>query len=67
MAQVSPDGSKVAFEALGKIWLKTLPDGKMSRLTELGNDIEELYPQWSRDGKILSSQLGMTKTKVQFK
>ncbi|MFB2729922.1 amidohydrolase family protein [Shewanella mangrovisoli] len=51
MAQVSPDGSKVAFEALGKIWLKTLPDGKMSRLTELGNDIEELYPQWSRDGK----------------
>ncbi|MGL4750331.1 MAG: amidohydrolase family protein, partial [Shewanella sp.] len=51
MAQVSPDGSKVAFEALGKIWLKTLPDGKMSRLTELGNDIGELYPQWSRDGK----------------
>lgn len=51
MAQVSPDGSKVAFEALGKIWLKTLPDGKMSRLTELGNDIEEIYPQWSRDGK----------------
>ncbi|MGR6500367.1 amidohydrolase family protein [Shewanella sp. Koi 1] len=51
MTQVSPDGSKVAFEALGKIWLKTLPDGKMSRLTELGNDIEELYPQWSRDGK----------------
>ncbi|EOO2216828.1 TolB family protein, partial [Escherichia coli] len=51
MAQVSPDGSKVAFEALGKIWLKTLPDGKMSRLTELDNNIEELYPQWSRDGK----------------
>ncbi|MGL4899564.1 MAG: TolB family protein, partial [Shewanella sp.] len=51
MAQVSPDGSKVAFEALGKIWLKSLPDGKMSRLTELGNDIGELYPQWSRDGK----------------
>ncbi|GIU27504.1 bifunctional TolB-family protein/amidohydrolase [Shewanella hafniensis] len=51
MAQVSPDGSKVAFEALGKIWLKSLPDGKMSRLTELSNGIEELYPQWSRDGK----------------
>ncbi|MCS6116366.1 amidohydrolase family protein [Shewanella baltica] len=51
MAQVSPDGSKVAFEALGKIWLKSLPDGKMSRLTELNNGIEELYPQWSRDGK----------------
>lgn len=51
MAQVSPDGSKVAFEALGKIWLKSLPDGKMSRLTEFGNNIAELYPQWSRDGK----------------
>lgn len=51
MAQVSPDGSKVAFEALGKIWLKSLPDGKMSRLTELDKNIAELYPQWSRDGK----------------
>lgn len=51
MAQVSPDGSKVAFEALGKIWLKSLPDGKMSRLTELNSEIKELYPQWSRDGK----------------
>lgn len=51
MAQISPDGSKVAFEALGKIWLKTLPDGKMSRLTELNDEIKELYPQWSRDGK----------------
>ncbi|MCU7996029.1 amidohydrolase family protein [Shewanella glacialipiscicola] len=51
MAQVSPDGSKVVFEALGKLWLKSLPDGKMSRLTELSNGIEELYPQWSRDGK----------------
>lgn len=51
MAQISPDGSKVAFEALGKIWLKSLPDGKMSRLTELNDEIKELYPQWSRDGK----------------
>ncbi|MCU8004973.1 MULTISPECIES: amidohydrolase family protein [unclassified Shewanella] len=51
MAQVSPDGSKVAFEALGKIWLKSLPDGRMSRLTDLDKNIAELYPQWSRDGK----------------
>ncbi|MGI2184361.1 amidohydrolase family protein [Shewanella oncorhynchi] len=51
MAQVSPDGSKVAFEALGKIWLKSLPDGRMLRLTELDKNIAELYPQWSRDGK----------------
>ncbi|MGI2155259.1 amidohydrolase family protein [Shewanella oncorhynchi] len=51
MAQVSPDGSKVAFEALGKIWLKSLPDGRMSRLTDLDKNMTELYPQWSRDGK----------------
>lgn len=51
MAQVSPDGSKVAFEVLGKIWLKSLPDGRMSRLTDLDKNIAELYPQWSRDGK----------------
>lgn len=51
MAQVSPDGSKVAFEALGKIWLKSLADGRMLRLTELDKNIAELYPQWSRDGK----------------
>ncbi|MGS0695806.1 amidohydrolase family protein [Shewanella sp. 0m-4] len=51
MAQVSPDGSKVAFEALGKIWVKSLPDGKMSRLTKLDSELRELFPQWSRDGK----------------
>ncbi|MGL5360536.1 MAG: amidohydrolase family protein, partial [Shewanella sp.] len=51
MAQISPDGSKVAFEALGKIWLKSLSDGKLSRLSNLGEDTAELYPQWSRDGK----------------
>lgn len=51
MAQISPDGSKVAFEALGKIWLKSLPDGTMSRLTSLDKNIAELFPQWSRDGK----------------
>ncbi|MCL1051046.1 amidohydrolase family protein [Shewanella abyssi] len=51
MAQVSPDGKKVAFEALGKIWVKSLPDGKMGRLTKLDSDLRELFPQWSRDGK----------------
>ncbi len=51
MAQVSPDGEKVIYEALGKLWVKRLPDGKVSRLTDLDNDIRELYPQWSRDGK----------------
>ncbi|QYJ86217.1 amidohydrolase family protein [Shewanella mesophila] len=51
MAQVSPDGKKVVYEALGKLWVKTLPDGKVSRLTKLDADLRELFPQWSRDGR----------------
>ncbi|WP_245837184.1 amidohydrolase family protein [Paraferrimonas sedimenticola] len=50
-AQVSPDGEKVVFEAMGKLWLKELPNGKMKRLTKLDDEFDELWPQWSRDGK----------------
>lgn len=51
MAQVSPDGEKVVFAALGKIWIRDIKDGKHKRLTRLDDDINELFPQWSRDGK----------------
>lgn len=51
MAQVSPDGKKVVYEALGKLWIKALPDGKVTRLTKLDADLRELFPQWSRDGR----------------
>ncbi|WP_394148595.1 amidohydrolase family protein [Shewanella atlantica] len=51
MAQVSPDGKRVVYEALGKLWLKSLPDGKRTRLTKLDSELRELFPQWSRDGK----------------
>jgi imidazolonepropionase-like amidohydrolase/Tol biopolymer transport system component len=55
MAQVSPDGKKVVYEALGKLWVNSLSngksDGKRSRLTKLDGDLRELFPQWSRDGK----------------
>ncbi|GGQ25873.1 amidohydrolase family protein [Shewanella litoralis] len=51
MAQVSPNGEKVVFEALGKIWIRDIKDGKHKRLTRLDDDINELFPQWSRDGK----------------
>ena len=55
MAQVSPDGKKVVYEALGKLWVNSLSngksDGKRSRLTKLDDDLRELFPQWSRDGK----------------
>ncbi|MBV7315580.1 amidohydrolase family protein [Shewanella sp. NIFS-20-20] len=51
MAQVSPNGKQLVFEALGKLWIKTLPDGKIKRLTKGKDDERELFPQWSRDGK----------------
>lgn len=51
MAQVSPNGEKVVFEALGKIWIRDINGGKHKRLTRLDDDINELFPQWSRDGK----------------
>lgn len=48
--QVSPKGNKVIYEALGKLWLKTLPGGTPKRLTR-AKGLFELFPQWSRDGK----------------
>jgi len=48
--QVSPDGKKVIYEALGKLWIKDLPNGKAKRLTNQKSSFE-LNPQWSRDGK----------------
>ncbi|QIR13077.1 amidohydrolase family protein [Shewanella aestuarii] len=51
MAQVSPNGEKVVFEALGKLWIRDIKDGKQKRLTRLDDNINELFPQWSRDGK----------------
>ena len=51
MAQVSPNGEKVVFEALGKLWIRDINNGTQQRLTRLDDGINELFPQWSRDGK----------------
>ncbi|SHI23666.1 amidohydrolase family protein [Ferrimonas marina] len=51
--QVSPDGKQLVFEALGKIWIQSLPDGKPQRLTKQDGDFE-LFPTFSRDGKKLA-------------
>jgi imidazolonepropionase-like amidohydrolase/Tol biopolymer transport system component len=51
--EVSPDGRSVVFQALDKLWLRSLPDGKVRRLTK-GPDAggsSELYPAFSRDGR----------------
>ena len=48
--EISPDGKKVVFEALGHIYVRKLPNGKPKRLTKQ-NDHFELNPSFSRDGK----------------
>lgn len=50
---VSPDGKRVVFEAFGKIYVKSLPNGKPRRLTNWDADVRELHPAWSRDSKKL--------------
>jgi len=51
-AQVSPDGKRVVYSALGSLYVKDLPDGAPRRLTKQ-NDAMEFAPNWSRDGKSL--------------
>jgi imidazolonepropionase-like amidohydrolase/Tol biopolymer transport system component len=52
-AVVSPDGSRVAFETLGKLWVKPMAGGAPRRLTN-DADAMEGYPSWSPDGKTLA-------------
>ena len=49
--QVSPEGKKVVYESLGKLYLKNLKNNKISSLTKLPDNVRELYPSWSRDSK----------------
>ncbi|WP_405054492.1 amidohydrolase family protein [Thalassotalea fonticola] len=48
--EISPNGKKVLFEALGHVYTRSLPDGKPKRLTKQ-TDHFELNPSFSRDGK----------------
>ena len=50
-AEISPDGSTLVFESLGKLYLRNQRSGKVRNLTKLDADIRELNPSWSRDGK----------------
>jgi imidazolonepropionase-like amidohydrolase/Tol biopolymer transport system component len=54
-AQVSPDGQRVVYSALGHLYLKDLrpgADGRPRRLTT-ATDRFEFFPSFSRDGKAL--------------
>jgi len=49
---LSPRGDRVAYSALGRIWVRNLPEGRPRRLTKQ-EDHWEFYPSWSRDGRSL--------------
>jgi Tol biopolymer transport system component/imidazolonepropionase-like amidohydrolase len=46
---LSPDGKRVAFTALNKLWVMDLPSGTPRRLTALTSG--EFMPAWSPDGR----------------
>jgi len=50
---VSPDDKRVAYTALGKLYVRDLPAGTPRRVTKQSRDFE-LYPAWSPDGLALT-------------
>jgi Tol biopolymer transport system component len=47
----SPDGKRLAFQAVGRIWLMDLPNGEPRRLTDPSFEPFEFAPAWSPDGQ----------------
>lgn len=47
----SPDGTRLVFEAAGRLWIKDLPAGTPRPLTAMGDTLTELTPAWSPDGQ----------------
>ncbi len=50
--EASPDGKKLAFSALTKLYVMDLPDGKPRMLS--AGDAREFHPTWSPDGKSIA-------------
>lgn len=50
--QMSPDGSRLAFSALGRLWTQNLPNGTPRRVTD--SEVGEHFPVWSPDGRYLA-------------
>jgi imidazolonepropionase-like amidohydrolase/Tol biopolymer transport system component len=48
--QVSPKGDRVVYQALGHLYVRSLPNGTPRRLTKQDDHLE-FYPAWSRDGR----------------
>jgi|CXWL01.1.fsa_nt_gi imidazolonepropionase-like amidohydrolase/Tol biopolymer transport system component len=47
---VAPAGDRVVYQALGRLWVKDLPNGAPRRLTSQESAVE-LFPSFSRDGR----------------
>ncbi|MFP5355901.1 MAG: hypothetical protein ACLGIK_12255, partial [Gemmatimonadota bacterium] len=47
----SPDGRRLAFQAVGRVWLMDLPNGAPRRLTSASFAPLEYAPAWSPDGQ----------------
>ncbi len=50
--QVSPDGKKMVFTALNRLYIMDYPNGTPKRLTQ--NDFTEAMPTWSPDGSSIA-------------
>lgn len=48
--RLSPDGSRLAFSALGRVWIMAFPGGVPERLTKFERQAEN-RPVWSPDGR----------------
>lgn len=48
---VSPDGSQVVFESLGRLYIMATDGGEPRRLTRDDSDRREMFASWSRDGR----------------
>ena len=53
-ARPSPDGRRLAFTALDKLWIMDLPNGTPRRLTTSGERFGEHTPVWSPDGRTIA-------------
>lgn len=51
---VAPDGRRLAFQAVGRVWLMDLPGGTPRRVTPASFGPHEYAPAWSPDGTTLA-------------
>jgi imidazolonepropionase-like amidohydrolase/Tol biopolymer transport system component len=52
-SSVSPDGSRVVFETMGRLYVRDLAGGAPRPLTAQDGDFQ-LFPTWSRDGRTIA-------------